>query len=264
MNKFGIPTFYNGITYRSKLEAQFAYMLDKLDIAFEYEPKEFSLCNGVGYMPDFHLTNEDIWLEVKGELTEDDCEKIAGLERITGRTTIIGMFINGQYQIMNLDEEDMTDELFANVDPELVEVVMRDSLRYTFEEQKEQVDKVGRLIALKSRQLSKYKNGGFYVLDLENERILNNIRMEDGYDKYYIEITVDDDDFYVVTLYNNGAVVGGGVSVANDKAQYVYGVAGIIFNMSTQLHENQDDSKYYAIINKCITRAIAYATLGRT
>lgn len=264
MNKFGIPTEYNGTIYRSKLEAQFAYLFDCLGIEFEYEPQEFSLEGGLGYMPDFHLTELDKWVEVKGNLNEEDIAKINGFEKLTGNKMVIAMITDGQFQIMDIEDNDVTEELFEEFDPAVVAQAMRDTLRYTFEVQKAEVDKVGRLIALKSRHIAKYKNGSFYELEIENERILNRIKLEDGYDKYYIEITVDDDDYYVVTLYNNGAVVGGGVSVAYDKAQNVYGVAGIIFNMAYQLHNNTDDTQYYAIMNKCIDRAIAYATLGRT
>ena len=264
MNKFGIPTEYNGTIYRSKLEAQFAYLFDCLGIEFEYEPQEFSLEGGLGYMPDFHLTELDKWVEVKGNLNEEDIAKINGFEKLTGNRMVIAMITDGQFQIMDIDDNDVTEELFEDYDPAVIAQAMADTLRYTFEVTKPVVNKPDRLISLKASHISKYKNGSFYELDLENERILNRIKLADGYDKYYIEITVDDDDYYKVTLYNNGAMVGGGVPVAFDKAQFVYGVAGIIFNMAYQLHNNLDDTQYYPIMNKCIEHAIAYATLGRT
>lgn len=69
-----IETFYNGVTYRSRLEAKWAIYFDHLGIKYHYEPEGFT--NGVDkYLPDFYLPDvyyrgEDrkgVYLEIKPE-----------------------------------------------------------------------------------------------------------------------------------------------------------------------------------------------------
>ena len=83
-----IPTEYKGYRFRSRLEARWAVFFDLCGMQWEYEPEGFSLGDGRGYLPDFLLHNvetlhaggtkilHDLWVEVKGELTKDDAEKI--------------------------------------------------------------------------------------------------------------------------------------------------------------------------------------------
>jgi hypothetical protein len=61
-----LPTWYAGVTFRSRLEADWAATLDSLDIHWEYEPETVTLPSGTRYIPDFHLPELGIWLEVKG------------------------------------------------------------------------------------------------------------------------------------------------------------------------------------------------------
>lgn len=61
-----LPTIYRGTQFRSLLEACWAATLDSLHIAWEYEPQTFDLPSGAKYLPDFHLTEIGVWLEVKG------------------------------------------------------------------------------------------------------------------------------------------------------------------------------------------------------
>ena len=58
-----IPTTYNGIRFRSKLEAQWAVYLEAMEIPYEYESKTFPLV-GTVYTPDFQI-EDDIFLEIK-------------------------------------------------------------------------------------------------------------------------------------------------------------------------------------------------------
>lgn len=51
-------TFYNGTWYRSRLEATWACMFDKLNISFQYEPIDLK-----GWSPDFRV--KDYLIEVK-------------------------------------------------------------------------------------------------------------------------------------------------------------------------------------------------------
>lgn len=58
-----------GHTFRSKWEVFAAMALEHLGIPYDYEPTLFKVrVRGRlrGYLPDFHLTDDDSWLEVKG------------------------------------------------------------------------------------------------------------------------------------------------------------------------------------------------------
>jgi predicted nuclease of restriction endonuclease-like RecB superfamily len=57
---------------KSRGELRIAKLLDHLNIDWEYEPKRF-LINSINrvYYPDFHLTNENIWIEVKFSKKQD-------------------------------------------------------------------------------------------------------------------------------------------------------------------------------------------------
>lgn len=82
-----IETSYKGYLFRSRLEARWAVFLDAIGAEWEYEPEGFMLPNGLHYLPDFKVKftsgrkliekNEYIWLEVKGQITEIDKEKIS-------------------------------------------------------------------------------------------------------------------------------------------------------------------------------------------
>lgn len=67
-----IPTKYNGVQFRSRLEARWAIFFDYLDIHWEYEPEGFKLDNKNNpdscYCPDFLIRTpqgKDIWIEIK-------------------------------------------------------------------------------------------------------------------------------------------------------------------------------------------------------
>lgn len=61
-----VPRSYRGVRFRSTLEADWASNLDKLGIAWEYEPEAIQLPGGDLYRPDFYLPDCTTWLEVKG------------------------------------------------------------------------------------------------------------------------------------------------------------------------------------------------------
>jgi hypothetical protein len=61
-----IETQYAGCRFRSRLEARWAVFFDHLGIRWEYEPQGFELPSGARYLPDFHLPDLDLWVEVKG------------------------------------------------------------------------------------------------------------------------------------------------------------------------------------------------------
>ena len=73
--KNATPTYYNGVKYRSKLEARCAEVLDKANISFEYESLKMELLPkfvymGKTYQPWTYKTDfiilDNVILEVKG------------------------------------------------------------------------------------------------------------------------------------------------------------------------------------------------------
>jgi len=82
-----IETVYNGYRFRSRLEARWAVFFDALGVEYDYEPEGFDLGNGLYYLPDFkikcwgtrgEINNKpfDLWIEVKGDMTYEDAQKI--------------------------------------------------------------------------------------------------------------------------------------------------------------------------------------------
>ena len=80
-----IETEYKGYRFRSRLEARWAVFFDACGVKWEYEPEGFDLGDGLYYLPDFLLHNVfirdcdtpcDLWVEVKGQMTEADAQKI--------------------------------------------------------------------------------------------------------------------------------------------------------------------------------------------
>lgn len=67
-NKYSMKATYKNIEMRSILETKVAYFLDALDIKWQYEPKIFTLSNGITLKPDFYLPELKMWIEVKGDM----------------------------------------------------------------------------------------------------------------------------------------------------------------------------------------------------
>ena len=59
-----IETVYDGYRFRSRLEARCAVFFTSLGVRFEYEPEGFELSCG-RYLPDFYLTDLDLYVEIK-------------------------------------------------------------------------------------------------------------------------------------------------------------------------------------------------------
>ena len=63
------PTTFNGIRFRSRLEARWAVFFDYLNIKYLYEPEWDAVKGGwcyVNYKPDFFLPQPfDLWVEIK-------------------------------------------------------------------------------------------------------------------------------------------------------------------------------------------------------
>lgn len=82
-----IQTEYKGYLFRSRLEARWAVFFDACGVRWEYEPEGYDLGDGLLYLPDFLLHDVtfnhgwyregmDLYVEVKGSMTEDDTKKI--------------------------------------------------------------------------------------------------------------------------------------------------------------------------------------------
>lgn len=71
-----IPTHYNGINFRSRLEAKWARFFDLIGWQYEYEPADLN-----GYIPDFVIkfAKVPVYVEIKPSMTIDDlkndCQK---------------------------------------------------------------------------------------------------------------------------------------------------------------------------------------------
>lgn len=73
------PTTYRGIQFASRLEADWAFMLDSMEIAWQYEPNSYVIGNE-NYIPDFYLNEQRVWAEVKGPM-DDRIEKPRAFQR---------------------------------------------------------------------------------------------------------------------------------------------------------------------------------------
>lgn len=83
-----IETTYAGCRFRSRLEARWAVFFDTIGVRWEYEPQGFHVTRRLQcreedggldeflYLPDFWLPDADMFAEVKGALTDDECERL--------------------------------------------------------------------------------------------------------------------------------------------------------------------------------------------
>jgi hypothetical protein len=78
-----VPTEYKGVRYRSRLEARWAIVFDRLKIEAKFEPQSF-IEHGLPYIPDFYLPSLGVWVEIKPTTpNSDECKKAHELHRIT-------------------------------------------------------------------------------------------------------------------------------------------------------------------------------------
>lgn len=71
-----IETYYDGHRFRSRLEARWYIVFDKLELGPMYEPEGFILPDGTYYLPDFYLPTLRTWVEVKGVMDDTSRKKI--------------------------------------------------------------------------------------------------------------------------------------------------------------------------------------------
>ena len=71
-----IETLYNGVTFRSRLEARWAVFFDMWGIEWQYEPEGFETAAG-RWVPDFFLPQVSMMVEVKPTVAAVDQRVIA-------------------------------------------------------------------------------------------------------------------------------------------------------------------------------------------
>ncbi len=71
-----IETEYNGLKFRSRIEARWAYVFDLLGVKYEYEKETYELPAGA-YLPDFWLPQMERWVEIKGVAPNEREDKLA-------------------------------------------------------------------------------------------------------------------------------------------------------------------------------------------
>lgn len=75
-----IETVYNGLRFRSRLEARWAVFFDAMEVEYEYEKQGYE-AYGYRYLPDFYLPKLKCFAEVKGgsESLDADRQKLIAL-----------------------------------------------------------------------------------------------------------------------------------------------------------------------------------------
>lgn len=110
------PTVYNGIQFRSKLEAKTAQALDIFGMPWQYEPQGYKLTNGLWYKPDFWLPQAHQFIECKGEMKEIDSAKIVGLVSDTSRPVIVLSYENAMLCMKYWDDPNQDVVTYFNED----------------------------------------------------------------------------------------------------------------------------------------------------
>lgn len=84
MNATPIRTQYNGIRFRSRLEARWAFFFAELGVKWQYEPEGFQLSSG-WYLPDFWLPDQNCWVEIKPPFDVEYDREREDMGRIIGQ-----------------------------------------------------------------------------------------------------------------------------------------------------------------------------------
>lgn len=123
-----IETEYKGYRFRSRLEARWAVFFDACGVKWEYEPEGFDLGDGIYYLPDFLLhdvlychgiaenrTLDKLWVEVKGDITEKDVEKISKFANVCYNGGYGGKVDNSIIVLSKIPEGNNTCDLLDSV-----------------------------------------------------------------------------------------------------------------------------------------------------
>lgn len=123
-----IPTYYNGLLYRSRLEAKWAAFFDFLGWEFDYEPEPFKT-----WSPDFVIHSIDCYVEVKPILMwEGAIEKIKPYAKelrcgllsdhlqVGSDAYYIGKYLPRDYKEGDLILRDFTIQYRGNFTPKII------------------------------------------------------------------------------------------------------------------------------------------------
>lgn len=84
-----IETRYKGYKFRSRIEARWAVFFDEIGIKYSYEKEGYAL-DGIPYLPDFYLPQQDCFVEIKGiDPDEREEDKARLLSLYAGKNTYI-------------------------------------------------------------------------------------------------------------------------------------------------------------------------------
>jgi hypothetical protein len=191
-----IETEYKGYRFRSRLEARWAVFFDCLGIKWEYEVEGFDLHYNGKYLPDFHLSLDGSFVEIKpmspdgidealekcAELSmalkkdvwlimgSPDRHSATGFENgvVSFRGSVIEYFNGGIKRFCSFGHED--DEMYALSWPHKKEAAIAKSARFEFGEQ----NKIYKSIAMqeKSEALKNANNLLKSVGDLSRKKTL--------------------------------------------------------------------------------------------
>jgi hypothetical protein len=103
-----IETRYKGYRFRSRTETRWAVFFDSLGIKWEYEKEGYELSCG-RYLPDFWLTEWEIWCEVKGKTaTMDEIAKCQELRNKSSHAVLCleSPISKGPYSLYAFDTTD--------------------------------------------------------------------------------------------------------------------------------------------------------------
>jgi hypothetical protein len=111
-----IPTTFDGIRFRSRLEARWAVFYSIAGIRYFYEYEGFQLPSG-WYLPDFWLPDLEVWVEIKAsEPTDTERRKAAELASATCHRTFIFSGSIGKGYITDMYTNDNAEAFFPDKD----------------------------------------------------------------------------------------------------------------------------------------------------
>ena len=91
-----IPTTYDGLRFRSRLEAEVAQLLNLVRLDWIYEGESFLLDTGEHYWPDFRLPQSKVWLETRGYESVRGCAQIQAF-----REAVLRRDVGDAYVVLN-------------------------------------------------------------------------------------------------------------------------------------------------------------------
>ena len=98
-----IPTFYDGVNFKSRMEAQCALLFNKLGWKWEYEKFSLMLPSGITYIPDFWINDRWLLAECRGYHSERGDRQISELSELLAAAD--GIALRPELNLPNDDGE---------------------------------------------------------------------------------------------------------------------------------------------------------------